>query len=90
MEEKCIRAIVSGQVQGVNFRASTRSVAEPLGITGHAKNLSDGTVEVLACGDDQALEELVEWLHKGPPAADVTNVDVSVTNNSFPKSFKTL
>ena len=63
-----------GRVQGVFFRASTRRVAESLGITGHAINLSDGDVEVLAVGDDAALDTLGEWLQDGPPHARVDEV----------------
>lgn len=87
MEEKCIKAIVSGRVQGVNFRASTRDFAEPLGISGHARNLPDGTVEVLACGNEDALQKLIDWLHEGPSAAEVTNVEVTKTQDRPPRQF---
>jgi acylphosphatase len=70
------RCLVSGRVQGVYFRASTRQRAEALGVTGHARNLPDGGVEVLACGTEQAVEALCRWLWQGPPAAHVTNVVV--------------
>ena len=65
---------IKGRVQGVFFRASTRRVAESLGITGHAINLPDGDVEVLACGDAAALDQLGEWLQTGPPHARVDEV----------------
>lgn len=74
------RWLISGRVQGVFFRSSTRRQAEPLGLTGHAINLSDGRVEVLAHGDLESLNRLEEWLQKGPPAArvdDVESVEVS-------------
>jgi acylphosphatase len=67
---------VYGRVQGVWFRDSTRREAERLGITGYAINLPDGTVEVLACGASDALDELATWLLSGPPMASVTKVDV--------------
>ncbi len=73
------RWLISGRVQGVFFRESTRRQAEPLGLAGHAINLSDGRVEVLARGDEQAVEQLERWLHQGPPAArvdQVTPIDV--------------
>jgi len=70
------RCYVAGRVQGVFYRASTRARAEALGVTGHARNLPDGRVEVLACGSPPAVEELCAWLWKGPPAAHVTAVDV--------------
>jgi acylphosphatase len=70
----CRQFKVSGRVQGVFFRVSTRDVAVPLKITGHAVNLADGSVEVLACGDVAALQELERWLHQGPPMAAVERV----------------
>ena len=71
------RFTIKGRVQGVFFRASTREVAESLGITGHAINLSDGNVEVLACGEPAALDKLAAWLNDGPPSASVTGVSES-------------
>ena len=68
------RFIVKGRVQGVFFRDSTRQVANSLQITGHAINLPDGTVEVLACGAPAALDQLANWLHDGPRLASVTGV----------------
>jgi len=65
---------VHGRVQGVWFRDSTRREAERLEISGHAINLPDGNVEVLACGTPEALAELEAWLHSGPPLAQVTQV----------------
>jgi acylphosphatase len=67
---------VRGRVQGVWFRDSTRREAHRLEINGHAINLPDGDVEVLAVGSARALEELEQWLHVGPPLARVTNVEV--------------
>jgi acylphosphatase len=68
------RFLVSGRVQGVCFRASTQQEAERLGICGHALNLADGRVEVLAQGSLPALAELERWLHDGPPLARVSAV----------------
>lgn len=65
---------VSGHVQGVFFRASTRAVAQPLGITGYARNLANGDVEVLADGTEAALQQLHQWLHRGPEMARVDQV----------------
>ncbi len=70
-----VRFLVSGRVQGVFFRASTRERAQALGLTGHAVNLDDGRVEVVACGDDAAIEALHRWLHRGPPSARVRAVE---------------
>lgn len=69
------RFLVSGKVQGVFFRASTREQAIALGLRGHAINLDDGRVEVLAAGDDAAIETLADWLWHGPPSARVERVE---------------
>jgi acylphosphatase len=71
------RCLVSGRVQGVFYRASTRQRAVELGVTGHAKNLSDGRVEVLAVGPATAVQQLCDWLWVGPPSAKVTRVEVA-------------
>jgi acylphosphatase len=68
------RFMVSGKVQGVFFRASTRERAMDLGLSGRATNLPDGRVEVIADGDAAALDALEAWLHDGPPAARVDAV----------------
>jgi acylphosphatase len=80
---------IKGRVQGVFFRASTRQVAESLGITGHAINLSDGDVEVLACGERDALDRLGEWLQDGPPHARVDRVLVRDVDREAPAGFRT-
>ena len=68
------RYFVSGKVQGVWFRASAREQALALGLRGHARNLADGRVEVLAVGDAAALAQLEAWLHRGPAHARVDAV----------------
>ena len=68
------RFTIQGRVQGVFFRDSTRQVANSLGIKGHAVNLRDGDVEVFACGEQEALEQLASWLDRGPPLARVARV----------------
>jgi acylphosphatase len=70
----CRRCLVSGHVQGVFFRASTRERALSLGVTGYARNLRDGRVEVLACGTADAVAALCGWLSDGPPGARVSDV----------------
>jgi acylphosphatase len=70
----CAKFIVSGKVQGVCFRASTRTQAVQLGLRGHARNLADGCVEVVARGSEAALNELAAWLQQGPPMARVERV----------------
>lgn len=71
----CARFLVSGRVQGVFFRASTRQHADRLGLAGRAVNLEDGRVEVIASGEADALQALERWLHDGPPAAHVSGVE---------------
>jgi acylphosphatase len=68
------RFLVSGRVQGVFFRASTRDRACELGLRGSAVNLDDGRVEVIAAGDAKALDALADWLRRGPPNARVDHV----------------
>jgi len=70
------RCFVSGRVQGVFFRASTVREAALLGLRGFARNLTDGRVEVLVEGEKEKVESLVRWLHKGPPLARVSSVEV--------------
>ena len=70
-----VRFIVTGRVQGVGFRAGTREQASLLGLAGHAINLPDGRVEVLAAGDSEALDALERWLRRGPPVAKVDAVE---------------
>ena len=78
------RCVVAGRVQGVFYRASTRARARSLGVTGYARNLADGRVEVLACGSPEAVQALCDWLWEGPPAAHVTAVETeSVASQSL-------
>jgi acylphosphatase len=71
------RAVVRGVVQGVGFRASTREQARGLGVSGVARNLLDGTVEVEAEGDASDVEALLAWLREGPAWSRVESVEVS-------------
>lgn len=70
----CYRCLVAGRVQGVFFRASAREQAMRLGVTGYARNLPDGRVEVMVCGEAAAVAQLRDWLRTGPSAASVTGV----------------
>ncbi len=85
----CVHCIVEGQVQGVFFRTATQERAEKLGLTGFAYNRADGTVEVLACGDPEAVEQLCEWLKSGPPAAQVESVSCKPNDLLEPGNFST-
>ena len=71
------RCRVVGRVQGVYYRASARQEALRLGIVGYARNLSDGSVEVLAMGDSAQVNDFIAWLWKGSPASSVTQVAVA-------------
>lgn len=67
MAKVCTMAWVHGVVQGVGFRYSTQREALQLGLTGYARNLDDGSVEVLACGEAEQVEKLIAWLKAGGP-----------------------
>lgn len=71
-----IHCFVSGRVQGVWYRASTQTKAVELGLTGYAKNLADGRVEVIAFGERDQLLLLHAWLKIGPELAEVTEVSI--------------
>ena len=71
----CLRCLVAGRVQGVFFRASTREQAVRLGVTGYARNLLDGRVEVVACGNKDNVDALCGWLQQGPPHAQVEHCE---------------
>jgi len=80
---------IEGRVQGVWFRESTRRQAEALGISGYAKNMADGSVEVLACGAPTALDALGAWLETGPPMARVSRVEWSKAGTGCADGFVT-
>jgi acylphosphatase len=85
MHPVCYRCVVAGRVQGVFFRATTRYEAQQRGLTGYAKNLPDGRVEVIACGEPAAVEELCAWLREGPADARVSGVACEVIDHQvFP------
>jgi acylphosphatase len=68
--------LVSGRVQGVYFRATTRDEAHDAGVDGWVRNLDDGRVEATFEGPKDAVESMVEWCHEGSPAASVERVEV--------------
>jgi acylphosphatase len=69
--------IVSGRVQGVFYRASTKQMADLLGVKGFVLNLSDGTVYIEAEGEEEVLVKFIQWCHHGPDRAEVTHVTVN-------------
>jgi len=88
----CRKCLVGGRVQGVFYRATAAHRARELSLTGHAKNLPDGRVEVLACGDAQAVQTFIEWLWTGSSASKVTSVEVAeieLEETQRPTGFRT-
>jgi acylphosphatase len=81
MKKGTFRYKITGKVQGVWFRASTKERAEELGISGTAQNMKDGTVEVYASGNIDQLEKFQEWLAIGPPKAEVDAVRSPLTSH---------
>jgi acylphosphatase len=71
-----ITITVSGKVQGVYYRQSTKEMATTLGITGYVKNLVDGNVYIVATGTKEQLDKLIAWCRQGPSKARVTGVEV--------------
>lgn len=86
----CKKCFVSGRVQGVFYRGAAAQRARELGVRGYARNLADGRVEVLACGDEGAVQEFVGWLWIGPAAAKVSAVAITdVPAHGAPAGFHT-
>lgn len=73
----CKKCYVAGRVQGVFYRGTAQRRAHELAIRGYARNLPDGRVEVLACGEDTAVQTFVSWLWTGSSASKVTAVEVT-------------
>jgi len=84
----CRRFLVTGQVQGVFYRASTQAEAAQHGLTGWVRNRDDGRVEVLACGSPAGLDALETWLHEGPPRAEVESVTSEPADNPGMRGFE--
>ena len=79
---------ITGRVQGVFFRSSTKEKADELGVAGWVKNVSDGSVEVFAEGDEQKLQELIGWCRKGPEQAQVERVEIAEVTERHCKGFR--
>ena len=71
-----VHVFISGKVQGVFFRSSTKDMAEELGLSGWVRNLPDGRVEAVFEGEEKKVEKMVEWCRKGPEYAIVTGVEM--------------
>ena len=78
------RYLVSGMVQGVGFRWFVARHARTLGLTGYARNLPNGSVEVVADGPEDALPALEELLRRGPASAQVDRVERSTEPDRLP------
>jgi acylphosphatase len=77
LQTKRVHLFITGRVQGVFYRSSTKEIAQKLCLKGWVRNLSDGRVEVLAQGDESNLKDCISWAWQGPAGAFVT--DVSIT-----------
>ena len=77
-----VKVLVYGIVQGVGFRYFTQQEAHRLGLSGHATNLADGSVEVVAQGESKAVDKLIEWLKSGPRTASVDSIEVIELDSS--------
>ena len=77
---KKVKAIVSGKVQGVGFRMSTRSQAEQLGVCGTVRNLNNGNVEIIAAGEAEAVNALIDWARSGPSSAVVDDLQTEAVD----------
>ena len=85
----CRRFRVIGRVQGVFFRETTKRQADLFELKGHAFNCADGSVEVLACGSPDRVEQLAIWLWQGPTMARVDLVEELITDTEPPVGFRT-
>ncbi|OGW58607.1 MAG: acylphosphatase [Nitrospirae bacterium RIFCSPHIGHO2_02_FULL_42_12] len=81
-----VHFFISGRVQGVFFRDSTRQMASIMGLTGYVKNMIDGRVEVVAEGEKGAVDKLTQWCYTGPPDAIVDSVEIH--NEPYKKEFE--
>ena len=70
-------AHLSGKVQGVSIRSLTQQMAIDFGLSGYARNLTDGNVEILLCGEQINVEKILFWLHQGPPEAIIDTIEQS-------------
>lgn len=79
---------VSGNVQGVFYRATTREKAQELGVDGWVMNLEDGRVEAVFEGPPDAVEAMIEWCHTGSPQADVEGVETEFSDPKGAQEFQ--
>lgn len=87
--KKHLNIKIYGLVQGIFFRATAKEQANKLGITGFAKNMSDGSVYIEAEGEEKTLDKFINWCHQGPPLAQVEKVEISLSPLKNFKEFET-
>lgn len=83
----CVKCIIKGRVQGVFYRASTQNKARQLHLKGHVYNMNNGDVEVVACGEEDQVKHLQEWLGQGPDGAVVEEVICEVVEGDVEGGF---
>jgi len=79
---------IAGRVQGVGYRAALSAAARARGITGWARNRRDGTVEAVVQGSPEAVEEILAWARRGPPAARVTGIESRAAQGDFDQPYR--
>jgi len=72
----CVHVLISGRVQGVWYRAFTKQKAEQLGIKGWVRNASDGKVEAIFEGEENKIDQMIDWCYKGPPLAKIKDIEI--------------
>lgn len=72
---KAVKVLISGRVQGVCYRASTKDMADRLGLSGWVRNLADGRVEAYFEGPERDVQKAIDWCRQGPPAANVEGLE---------------
>lgn len=78
-----LHLVIHGRVQGVFFRDSMRREAQRLTLTGWVRNTAEGTVEAMVQGEKTAVDSIVQWEHRGPQRAQVSNVEVEAGSGAF-------
>ncbi|HLW27840.1 MAG TPA: acylphosphatase [Kiloniellales bacterium] len=90
MAERQVRAVISGRVQGVWYRAWTRKEAQRRGLNGWVRNRKDGTVEAVFAGDAKAVDEMLAACREGPPQAVVAEVEIEPWSGALQPGFQQL
>ena len=87
---RCVHLVISGRVQGVGYRAFTKSAATKLNLNGWVRNLMNGNVEAIVSGTEENVEKLLIELRRGPLAARVSDIQLSECNETLEQGFKRL